>query len=94
MERFAASGITFAPSSGGDAVTLYQRFAFLRSLITSESFQSALNEILRRPHVAWTTLFESVSPGQRLKASSYIVRHLRRPDAVCLGLTDRLLRFP
>ena len=52
MERFAASGTTFAPSEGrcGDAL---QRFAFLRSLLSSEPFQSSLKEISRKPHVAW-----------------------------------------
>ena len=76
MERFAASGMTFVPSATSDAVTLYQRFAFLRSLITSENFQNALNEILRRPHVAWSTLHEVVSPAQGVKADSYTVRQI------------------
>lgn len=81
MDRFAVSGTTFIPEGSRDAVTLYQRFAFLKALLTSESFQNALGEITRRPHVAWEEQHESVSPGQPVRASAYTVRQLSRPGA-------------
>ena len=78
MDRFAASGSVFSHEDTRDAVTLYQRFAFLRALISSESFQLALGEILRRPHVSWDEQHTAVRPGQSLKAESYVVRQLLR----------------
>jgi hypothetical protein len=38
MDRFAVSDASFTQDDTRDAVTLYQRFAFLRALITDESF--------------------------------------------------------
>lgn len=79
MDRFAASSASFTQDSTRDAVTLYQRFAFLRSLITSETFQSALHQITRRPHVAWVDQYDTINPSQHLKASSHTLRQLTRP---------------
>jgi len=79
MDRFAASSASFTQDSTRDAVTLYQRFAFLRSLITSESFQNALSQITRSPHVAWVDHLETINPTQHLKASSHTLRQLTRP---------------
>jgi predicted component of viral defense system (DUF524 family) len=79
MNRFAVSETTFQVDDTRDAVTLYQRFAFLRALIASESFQLALGEITRRPHVAWEERHELVRPGAALKADAYTVRQLARP---------------
>lgn len=79
MDRFAVSNTSFTHDHTRDAVTLYQRFAFLRSLIMSESFQNALHEITRRPHVTWVDHHETVSPGQPLRASAYTLRQLTRP---------------
>ncbi len=81
MDRFAASGATFVQEGARDAVTLYQRFAFLRALITSEAFQFALSEIIRRPHVAWEVRHESVRPAQSMKAGADTIRQLLRPGA-------------
>jgi uncharacterized protein len=79
MDRFAVSSTSFTHDGTRDAVTLYQRFAFLRALITSESFQIALHEITRRPHVAWEDRHEAVGPGQPLRASAHTLRQLARP---------------
>lgn len=81
MDRFAVSGTNFTLEGTRDAVTLYQRFAFLRALLTSEGFQLALSEITRRPHIAWEERHETVSPGQPLRASAHTVRQLSRPGA-------------
>lgn len=79
MDRFAASGAMFVPTGTSDAVTLYQRFAFLRSLIASETFQGALHELLRRPHVAWGVTHERVDPGQGVKSGSHTLRQIGGP---------------
>ena len=79
MDRFAVSSASFTHDSARDAVTLYQRFAFLRSLFMSESFQAALSEITRRPHVSWEDHHELVNPGQPLRASAHTLKQLTRP---------------
>ena len=81
MDRFAASETTFTQDETRDAVTLYQRFAFLRSLFASEAFQGALAEIARRPHVLWIENSESVRPGAPLRGSPALVRQLTGPGA-------------
>ncbi|SAL13467.1 hypothetical protein AWB68_00188 [Caballeronia choica] len=78
MDRFAVSGTRFEQDETRDAVTLYQRFAFLRALIDSERFQNAIREILRRPHTAWDSNVEWVHPGVGLRAGSQVARQLMR----------------
>lgn len=78
MERFAASEATFVADETRDAVTLYQRFAFLQSLLRSDSLQLAVAEVLRRPHTAWRTWGDWMKPGAGLRASSNIIRQLSR----------------
>ena len=79
MDRFAVSSSSFTQDSTRDAVTLYQRFAFLRALVSSESFKNALHEVTRRPHVAWEDHYETVNPGQSLRSSARTLRQLARP---------------
>ena len=79
MDRFAVAERPFSTDDTRDAATLYQRFAFLRSLIQAEEFQAALTEIVSRPHVAWVDLHEPVRPGRGLRAGSQTLRQLARP---------------
>jgi hypothetical protein len=81
MDRFAASEARFTLDETRDAQTLYQRFAFLRALLDSESFQVALAEVLRRPHTAWEVRGEWVKPGAGLRADSHLIRQLSRGGA-------------
>ncbi len=81
MDRFAASEARFTLDETRDAETLYQRFAFLRALLDSESFQVALAEVLRRPHTAWEVRGEWVRPGAGLRADSHVLRQLSRGGA-------------
>jgi predicted component of viral defense system (DUF524 family) len=76
MDRFAVSGLTYTQDATKDAVTLYERFAFLRELLMGEIFQSALAQIVRRPHVSWEERHEYVRPGAPVKADSYLQRQL------------------
>jgi hypothetical protein len=79
MERFAVTEQTFAPSDTGDPVTLYQRFAFLQSLISQDAFEAALHQILTRPHHQWDTIEELRSTGQGVRTDSQVSRQLHAP---------------
>ncbi|WP_255581865.1 DUF2357 domain-containing protein [Cupriavidus sp. AU9028] len=78
MDRFAISDARFEPDDTRDAVTLYQRFTFLRALFESENFQAGLHEIIRRPHTAWVTTSETVRPGAGMRADSHILRQFAK----------------
>ena len=78
MDRFAVSDAHFELDDTRDAVTLYQRFTFLRAMFESENFQGALREIIRRPHTAWETTNEVVRPGAGMRADSHILRQLAK----------------
>lgn len=78
MDRFAVSDASFELDETRDAVTLYQRFTFLRALFESENFQRALHEIIRRPHIAWDTTSESVRAGAGIRADSHILRQFAK----------------
>lgn len=43
----------FTPDFSGDARTLYQRFAFIRSIIDSEDFANAIHQIFISPVTCW-----------------------------------------
>ena len=79
MDRFAVAQQSFSVDNTRDAVTLYERFAFLRSLITSDDFRAALGQILSRPHVAWADLHEPISPARGLRADSHSIKRLSSP---------------
>jgi predicted component of viral defense system (DUF524 family) len=79
MERFAATEQRFAINDLVDARTLYQRFAFLRSLVADESLDAAFRNILARPHVTWEPVTEVRRPGQGVRASSSANRAFLAP---------------
>lgn len=78
MDRFAVSDARFELDETRDAVTLYQRFTFLRALFESENFQGALHEIARRPHTAWETTNEMIRAGAGIRADSHVLRQFTR----------------
>lgn len=79
MDRFAVAEQTFTVDDARDAVTLYERFAFLKGLISGAEFQGALSRITTSPHVTWLETAESWPPGRGLKADSHAVRQITRP---------------
>lgn len=79
MERFAPTEQRFAIDQTQDAKTLYQRFAFLKSLISGQVFEAAVRQILARPHRRWIKEEEFRRPGQSIKADSTIARQLSKP---------------
>jgi hypothetical protein len=70
MERFAASELKFAPDEARDAATLYQRFEFLRALLTSEDFEGAIGRVIASPYVVWMETTESRSPRRGVRHDS------------------------
>jgi len=78
MERFAPTEQRFAIDQTQDAKTLYQRFAFLKSLISGEVFEAAMRQIIARPHRMWVEEEEFRRPGQSIKADSRVARQLSK----------------
>jgi predicted component of viral defense system (DUF524 family) len=70
MYYFAAAEQRFSIDDTRDAITLYQSFAFLRSLIANDGFKAAMGEIIKRPHVSWQQIHEQVQPGHGMKGTS------------------------
>jgi predicted component of viral defense system (DUF524 family) len=50
----AASQFNATPDVGEDEITIGQRFAFVRALLNTPSFDHALQRIATHPHEAWT----------------------------------------
>ncbi|HLA80898.1 MAG TPA: DUF2357 domain-containing protein, partial [Thermoleophilia bacterium] len=76
MERFAPAEQRFAIDDSADAATLYQRFAFLRSLIADDSLEAAIRQIVSRPHLSWEEEEENRRTGQGVRVSSAVARQL------------------
>ena len=78
MERFATSEHRFAPDVNRDPATLYQRFAFLMSVLADEGFQAAMHSILSRPHVSWEQIESARHPSQGWSGGGQASRELTR----------------
>jgi predicted component of viral defense system (DUF524 family) len=76
MERFAPSQQRFEPDHARSAATLYQRFAFLQSLILGGPFEAAIGQVLARPHRHWESRVERRSPASGIRASSKVAGQL------------------
>ena len=79
MDRFAPTEQKFTIDLTKDASTLYQRFAFLQSLLDDFSFEMAINQILSHPHRMYEEYEEERRPGQGIPSSSEIVRQITVP---------------
>ena len=78
MRRFAPSEQRFAPDTTRHSPTLYQRFAFVKSILSDESFDAAMHRILARPHVAWEMQAHSRRTAQGWKSGGASTRGLAR----------------
>jgi predicted component of viral defense system (DUF524 family) len=77
QSAFAPGAFTgFQPDQDVDARTLYQRFAFLESFLSSEIFAEAIETIRYRPHSQYGSEEETVDPASSLKPSPSLVRQL------------------
>jgi predicted component of viral defense system (DUF524 family) len=79
MERFAATEGRFVPDEQRGASTLYAQFEWLRSLLGSEDFASAVQRVLQRPFADWGEEIEWRPSGRGVSVSSRAGRALNRP---------------
>ena len=80
QSSFAASSLgAFRPAATGTAQGLYQRFAFLQSLLAGDEFRAALQTILHRPHRDYVTLERHMDPSRGLRSGPRLGRELVRP---------------
>jgi predicted component of viral defense system (DUF524 family) len=79
MDRFAPSAARFSVNDTRNVETLYQRFAFLRSVLESDEFRAAIGQILTSPHVTWENVEDVTWHGRGVRPSSHISRSLVRP---------------
>ncbi|MCQ2976136.1 MAG: DUF2357 domain-containing protein [Bacteroidales bacterium] len=63
LVMLAGSPVTqkFEPTDQDDQRTLYQKFAFVKSIIESEEFEEAINKILYNPVKKWTETIDNKS---------------------------------
>jgi predicted component of viral defense system (DUF524 family) len=83
MDRFAPAEQRFATDAARDAPTLYQRFAFLQSLVTGDAFEAAIHQVLGRPHRGWVDEPEARHASRGIPAASAVARQLRTPGPRC-----------
>lgn len=92
LNRIAEEGAealqaSFAPAAlrafdvhaAGEARSLYQRFAFVHSFVSSPDFEAALETVLRRPHQEYRLTHEETTGGAGLRADRHLVRQLLGP---------------
>src|SRR5690625_4711044 len=79
MQSFASAEQRFSIDATRDAAILYQRFAFLKSLIMDEALTDAITHIVYRPHREWIEAREWRHPSQPIPASSSVARQIARP---------------
>ncbi len=79
MDRFAPAAARFSVSDTRNVETLYQRFAFLRSVLESDEFRAAIGQILASPYVTWENVEDVTWHGRGVRPSSRIARSLVRP---------------
>ncbi len=98
MERFAPTEQRFEVDNTREATTLYQRFAFLKSLITGEAFDAAIQQIFVRPHRTWTTEEDLRPLGRSLPGTSAIARQIAGPgprtSRMCAHLSHAIHSLP
>lgn len=78
MQRFAAAAAHFVVDPTRDAITLYQRFEFLRAVLADERLDAGLRLITQNPHVSWKQSQEIVQPSHSTRASSELVRSMSK----------------
>lgn len=78
MEFRSPTAFRVAPDPGRDSETLYQRFAFLRSVLGSRQFANALHRITANPHRRWEAEEETRNLARAFRPTASVVRQLAR----------------
>jgi predicted component of viral defense system (DUF524 family) len=79
MDKFAPAVGRFSVDERSDAKTLYQKFAFLRSILEGDEFQAAIRHILASPHVVWENVEDLTWPERAVRPHSRVARNLSQP---------------
>jgi hypothetical protein len=78
MRRFAPSEQRFVPDAARHSSALYQRFAFVKSILSDESFDAAIHRIFARPHVTWESHEQSRRTAQGWRSGGASIHGLAR----------------
>ena len=78
MRRFAPTEAYFSPRWDLDAPTLYQRFAFLKSIIEDDTLDGAISQILSSPHREWREEHELRRTGHSIPSGPTVARAIAR----------------
>ena len=76
VARFAPTQGPYTSKEDGDAITLYQRFAFLQAVLQSNDYHAALQQLLADPYVAWIGAARTRETARGLIASHASIRAL------------------
>ena len=80
MQRFSPAELQrFVPEFAKDARTLYQRFAFLNSVLRGGNLEAALHEVLGRPHHEFVRESQLHPPQRGVRMAADIGRQLTGP---------------
>jgi len=80
QSHFASSSLgVFRPDTIGTAETLYQRFAFIQSLLSSAEFEGALQVVLNQPHHEYRAVTRTHDPALGARSSRTLARQLFAP---------------
>lgn len=78
MRRFAPTETRFTFRADADASTLYQRFAFLKSIMMGDTFEVAITQILSVPHREWREEEQLRPTGQSIPSGPGVARAVVR----------------
>lgn len=78
MRSFAPAQNRFTFRTGVDAPTVYQRFAFLRSIVAGDAFEAAIAQILSSPHREWREEEEMRPIARPIPSGPHVARSLAR----------------
>ena len=67
---------TFEVDNNANSKTLYQQFCFVKSIIETEDFEVAIQQIIKAPVTAWTSKIENRDVRRLKKLNSKDVRNL------------------
>lgn len=76
MRHFSPVLQTFKPDTSRGAETIYQRFAFLYTLITGSDFEVAISQIISSPHRLWIESEYQRPIGMGIRGGSKTIRAL------------------
>lgn len=79
QRSFAESTSTFRPTGTQPAETIYQKFAFLQSILDSSDFLEAIEQIRHRPHSQHRAVGRQVDPARSVRPSARLLRELVGP---------------